>query len=83
MSDQMAPASVTADRRPRTSWGWFVALGILMILLGAFAWYDIIGLARRCWSAACSKSCKRSWTVAGAGSCCRCWPAFSTASADS
>ena len=44
MSDPMAPAAVTADRRPRTSWGWFVALGILMILLGAFAWYDIIGL---------------------------------------
>jgi hypothetical protein len=35
---------MTADRRPRTRCGWFVALGILMILLGAFAWYDIIGL---------------------------------------
>lgn len=44
MSDPMSPAGVTADRRPRTGWGWFVALGILMILLGAFAWYDIIGL---------------------------------------
>jgi len=40
----MTPAGVTADRRPRTRWGWFVALGILMILLGAFAWYDIVGL---------------------------------------
>ena len=44
MSDPMTPAGVTADRRPRTRWGWFVALGILMILLGAFAWYDIVGL---------------------------------------
>ena len=44
MSDPMAPAGVTADPRPRTGWGWFVALGIVMILLGAFAWYDIIGL---------------------------------------
>jgi uncharacterized membrane protein HdeD (DUF308 family) len=44
MSDPMASAGVTADRRPRTHWGWFVTLGILMILLGAFAWYDIIGL---------------------------------------
>jgi len=40
MSDPMAPAGVTADRRPRSHWGWFVTLGILMILLGAFAWYD-------------------------------------------
>src|SRR5215472_441512 len=44
MSDPMASAGVTAYRRPRTHWGWFVTLGILMILLGAFAWYDIIGL---------------------------------------
>ena len=44
MSDPMAPAGVTADRRPRSHWGWFVILGILMILLGAFAWHDIIGL---------------------------------------
>ncbi|HZU90035.1 MAG TPA: HdeD family acid-resistance protein, partial [Stellaceae bacterium] len=27
-----------------TGWGWFVALGVLMILLGAFAWFDIIAL---------------------------------------
>jgi len=44
MSDPTASAGVTAYRRPRTHWGWFVTLGILMILLGAFAWYDIIGL---------------------------------------
>ena len=44
MSNPMASAGVTAYRRPRTHWGWFVTLGILMILLGAFAWYDIIGL---------------------------------------
>lgn len=44
MSDLTTPAGPLAKRRPRTGWGWFVALGILMILLGAFAWYDIIGL---------------------------------------
>jgi uncharacterized membrane protein HdeD (DUF308 family) len=44
MSDLTTPAGPPVDRRPRTGWGWFVALGILMILLGAFAWYDIIGL---------------------------------------
>jgi uncharacterized membrane protein HdeD (DUF308 family) len=45
MSDLTTPAGLPADlRRPRTGWGWYVALGILMILLGAFAWYDIIAL---------------------------------------
>jgi uncharacterized membrane protein HdeD (DUF308 family) len=45
MSDPMATTGVTAGQRPRTRWGWFVALGILMILLGAFAWYDVFGLS--------------------------------------
>jgi uncharacterized membrane protein HdeD (DUF308 family) len=29
-------------RRPRTGWFWFVLLGILQILLGAFAWIDVV-----------------------------------------
>ena len=29
-------------RRPRTGWFWFVLLGILLILLGAFAWFDVV-----------------------------------------
>ncbi len=30
--------------RPRTGWGWFVALGIVMMLLGVFAWFDVIAV---------------------------------------
>jgi len=30
--------------RPRTSWGWFVALGVVMILLGVFAWFDVVAV---------------------------------------
>ncbi|MGH7099519.1 MAG: HdeD family acid-resistance protein [Stellaceae bacterium] len=44
MSDLTTPASPLIKRRPRTGWGWFVALGILMIVLGGFAWFDIIAL---------------------------------------
>lgn len=44
MSDLTTPAGPLAQRRPRTRWGWFVALGVLMIMLGAFAWFDIIAL---------------------------------------
>lgn len=44
MSDLTTPAVLPADRRPRTRWGWFVALGILMILLGGFAWFDILAV---------------------------------------
>ncbi|MGH7091611.1 MAG: DUF308 domain-containing protein, partial [Stellaceae bacterium] len=44
MSDLTTPVGSPADRRPRTGWGWFVVLGVLLILLGAFAWFDIIGL---------------------------------------
>jgi uncharacterized membrane protein HdeD (DUF308 family) len=28
--------------RPRTAWGWFVALGIVQLVLGAIAWFDVI-----------------------------------------
>jgi uncharacterized membrane protein HdeD (DUF308 family) len=28
--------------RPRTGWGWFVALGIAQLVLGAVAWLDVI-----------------------------------------
>jgi uncharacterized membrane protein HdeD (DUF308 family) len=28
--------------RPRTSWGWFVALGILQLVLGIIAWFDVV-----------------------------------------
>ena len=91
MSDPMASAGVTAYRRPRTHWGWFVTLGILMILLGAFAWYDIIGLTLTGTifiGAALLVGgvfqvvhafMDRSW----GGSCCKRWPAFSTAPVDS
>lgn len=44
MSDLTTPAGPLAQRRPRTRWGWFVTLGVLMIMLGAFAWFDIIAL---------------------------------------
>jgi uncharacterized membrane protein HdeD (DUF308 family) len=29
---------------PRTGWGWFVALGIAMMLLGVFAWFDVVAV---------------------------------------
>ncbi|MGH7044568.1 MAG: HdeD family acid-resistance protein [Acetobacteraceae bacterium] len=29
-------------KRPQTGWFWFVLLGLLMILLGAFAWIDVV-----------------------------------------
>jgi uncharacterized membrane protein HdeD (DUF308 family) len=31
-----------AAPRPRTRWGWFVALGIAQIVLGVIAWFDVI-----------------------------------------
>jgi uncharacterized membrane protein HdeD (DUF308 family) len=31
-----------AGPRPRTRWGWFVALGIAQIVLGVIAWFDVI-----------------------------------------
>jgi uncharacterized membrane protein HdeD (DUF308 family) len=30
------------SRRPRTGWFWFVLLGVLQILLGVFAWFDVV-----------------------------------------
>jgi uncharacterized membrane protein HdeD (DUF308 family) len=38
-------SDLTASRdssRPRTSWGWFVALGIAQLFLGIVAWFDVI-----------------------------------------
>jgi uncharacterized membrane protein HdeD (DUF308 family) len=28
--------------RPRTGWGWFVALGVAQLVLGIIAWFDVI-----------------------------------------
>ena len=39
MSDLTAP---NVRPRPRTAWGWFVALGIAQILLGVIAWFDVV-----------------------------------------
>jgi uncharacterized membrane protein HdeD (DUF308 family) len=39
----MSDLAVTGSgHRPRTRWGWFVALGILQLVLGAIAWFDVI-----------------------------------------
>ena len=39
----MSDLTATADhRRPHTRWGWFVALGIAQLVLGAIAWFDVI-----------------------------------------
>ena len=38
MSDLVA----NRERRPRTGWGWFVALGIAQLVLGIVAWFDVI-----------------------------------------
>src|ERR1700745_2610735 len=39
MSDLTQAAS---GPRPRTGWGWFVALGIAQLVLGIIAWFDVI-----------------------------------------
>jgi uncharacterized membrane protein HdeD (DUF308 family) len=39
MSDMTASGS---GPRPRTAWGWFVALGIAQLVLGIIAWFDVI-----------------------------------------
>ena len=39
MSDLTAPRDAS---RPRTRWGWFVALGIAQVVLGIIAWFDVI-----------------------------------------
>ena len=28
--------------RPRTRWGWFVALGVAQLILGVVAWFDVV-----------------------------------------
>ncbi|HET7883494.1 MAG TPA: DUF308 domain-containing protein, partial [Acetobacteraceae bacterium] len=39
MSELTAPSY---GRRPRTGWGWFVALGVAQLILGVVAWFDVI-----------------------------------------
>src|SRR5579862_954872 len=39
MSDRTASPD---SSRPRTRWGWFVALGIAQLALGIVAWFDVI-----------------------------------------
>jgi uncharacterized membrane protein HdeD (DUF308 family) len=39
MSDLTAPRDAS---RPRTRWGWFVALGVAQLVLGIIAWFDVI-----------------------------------------
>jgi uncharacterized membrane protein HdeD (DUF308 family) len=39
MSDLTASPNAS---RPRTRWGWFVALGIAQLVLGIIAWFDVI-----------------------------------------
>jgi uncharacterized membrane protein HdeD (DUF308 family) len=39
MSDLTAARS---GPRPRTRWGWFVALGVAQLILGIIAWFDVI-----------------------------------------
>jgi uncharacterized membrane protein HdeD (DUF308 family) len=33
---------VGSGPRPRTGWGWFVGLGIVQLVLGIIAWFDVI-----------------------------------------
>ncbi len=42
MSDTGLQPRFAVGDRPRTSWGWFVVLGTLQILLGVFAWFDVL-----------------------------------------
>jgi uncharacterized membrane protein HdeD (DUF308 family) len=30
------------DRRPRLGWGWFIGLGVVQLILGVVAWFDVI-----------------------------------------
>jgi uncharacterized membrane protein HdeD (DUF308 family) len=39
MSDLTASSGAS---RPRTRWGWFVALGMAQLVLGIIAWFDVI-----------------------------------------
>ncbi len=39
----MSDLTANSDhRRPRTRWGWFVALGVAQLVLGIVAWFDVI-----------------------------------------
>jgi uncharacterized membrane protein HdeD (DUF308 family) len=39
----MSDLTATRDgARPRTGWGWFVALGVAQLVLGIIAWFDVI-----------------------------------------
>ncbi len=38
------PAGPATRPRPRTGWFWFVLLGILQILLGVFAWFEVFAV---------------------------------------
>lgn len=40
MSDPLSPPP--GLRRPEIAWGWSVGFGLLLILLGAFAWFDVV-----------------------------------------
>jgi uncharacterized membrane protein HdeD (DUF308 family) len=31
-----------SHRRPRAGWGWFVGLGIVQLVLGVIAWFDVV-----------------------------------------
>src|SRR5579875_795702 len=42
MSDTSWNPPAVRGPRPRTSWVWFVVLGVLQILLGVFAWFDVL-----------------------------------------
>jgi uncharacterized membrane protein HdeD (DUF308 family) len=42
MSD--VPMNRGLATRPQTGWAWFVALGIVMMLLGVFAWFDVVAV---------------------------------------
>lgn len=43
MSDS-PPPDLSFRRRPRTGWYWFVLLGVLLMLLGVFAWFDVVAV---------------------------------------
>jgi len=39
----MSDLTAAGDRRrPRTRWGWFVALGVAQLVLGIIAWFDVV-----------------------------------------
>ena len=42
VSDMSDVAQAASGPRPRMGWGWFVALGIVQLVLGIIAWFDVI-----------------------------------------